>query len=180
MRSIRSFSTTLAVALAAALVLSACGGADDTPDAADDSPSMSESMDDAAADDHESFAFGEPADEADADRTIEVEALDSLAYDPPTIEVAADETVTFVVSNTGSAVHEFVIGDAEVQEEHEVEMQEMGDSDMPMGDEPNALVLEAGETKSITWHFTEAGELEFACHQPGHYAGGMTGTFAVS
>ena len=131
-------------------------------------------------DDHESFAFGGPADEADADRTIEVEALDSLAYDPPTIGVAADETVTFVVSNTGAAVHEFVIGDAEVQEEHEVEMQEMSDSGMPMGDEPNALVLEAGETKSITWHFTEAGELEFACHQPGHYAGGMTGTFEVS
>ena len=41
-------------------------------------------------------------------------------------------------------------------------------------------VLEAGETKSITWHFTAAGELEFACHQPGHYAGGMTGTFEVS
>jgi uncharacterized cupredoxin-like copper-binding protein len=55
-------------------------------------------------------------------------------------------------------VHEFVIGDAEVQEEHEVEMQEMSDSGMPMGDEPNALVLEAGETKSITWHFTVAGE----------------------
>ena len=89
------------------------------------------------------------------------------------------EIITFVVTNSGAAVHEFVIGDAAVQDEHEEEMQGM-EAGMPMGDEPNALALAAGETTSITWHFTQAGELQFACHQPGHYARGMVGTFTVS
>jgi len=180
MRSIRAIPTTLAVALAAALVLSACGGSDDTTSAPDDSMSMNEDTGDMNGGDHESFTFGEPADEADADRTVEVEALDTLAYEPSSIDVEAGETITFVVTNSGAAVHEFVIGDADLQEEHEAEMQEMTGSGMQMGDEPNALVLAAGETKRITWHFTQAGALEFACHQPGHYAGGMKGSFAVS
>lgn len=132
-------------------------------------------------DDHGPFAFGEPAEAADADRTIEVEALDSLAYEPAAVEVAAGETITFVVTNSGVIVHEFVIGDAEVQEEHEAEMAEMAESgEMQMADEPNAISLDPGETKRITWRFAEGGELEFACHQPGHYAGGMVGILTVS
>lgn len=184
MRSIRSIPKTLTVALATALVLSACGGSDDTPAPPDDSmpmsEDMSEDMGDMNGDGHGSFAFGEPADESDADRTVEVEALDTLVYQPSSIDVAVGETITFVVTNSGAAVHEFVIGDAHMQQEHEAEMQEMMESEMQMHDESNAVVLEAGETKRITWHFTEAGELEFACHQPGHYAGGMKGTFKVS
>lgn len=178
MRSIRSARTVLAVVFAAGLVLAGCGGSDDASSTSDDADTA---MDDGMAGDaHESFAFGEPADEAEADRTVEVEALDSLAYEPSGIDVEAGETVTFVVTNPGSAVHEFVIGDAETQEEHEQEMQEMMESGMQMHDEPNALALDPGETKSITWHFTEAGTLEFACHQPGHYAGGMRGEIDVS
>lgn len=180
MRSSHSIPTILTAALAAALALSACGGDANDTSAPDDTMSMSEGMGDMNGDDHESFAFGEPADEADADRTVEVEALDTLAYEPASISVESGETITFVVTNSGAAVHEFVIGDAALQEEHEAEMQEMAGSGMQMHDEPNALVLDAGETKSITWHFTQAGELEFACHQPGHYPGGMKGTFTVS
>ncbi len=177
-RSLRSISSA---AIAATLVLAACSGSDDTAATPDDTPSasMSGDMGDTNGDDHGSFAFGEPADEADADRTVEVEAFDALSYDPATVAVEAGEIVTFVVTNSGAATHEFVIGDTAVQNEHEEEMQNM-EAGMQMGDEPNALELAAGETKSITWHFTQAGQLEFACHQPGHYAGGMIGTFDVS
>lgn len=163
--------------LTAAFVLTACGGSDTgaQPDAT--STSMSEGMDDG---DHASFTFGEPADEADADRTIEVDTLDSLVFDPESIQVAAGETITFVVSNPGVAVHEFVIGDIETQDEHEAEMAEMMESEMVMGDEPNAVVLDAGETKSITWRFNDAGEVLYGCHQPGHYNAGMVGAFDLS
>ncbi len=182
----RGPSILLVVLALAALVLTACGGGDDDTSSGSEA-TMSESMGgdmsegdmsegDMSEGDHESFAFGEPADEADADRTIEIEALDQLAYDPDSVEVSAGETVTFVVTNPGSAVHEFVIGDEELQQEHEQEMQDMAGSGMQMHDEPNALILQPGETKRITWHFADAGDITYACHQPGHYAGGMVGT----
>ena len=46
-------------------------------------------------------------------------------------------------------------------------------------DDPNAVVLAAGETKELTWRFSEAGTVLIGCHQPGHYAAGMTGTVVV-
>jgi uncharacterized cupredoxin-like copper-binding protein len=46
--------------------------------------------------------------------------------------------------------------------------------------EPNAFSLEPGETKEMTWHLTEPGELIFGCHQTGHHAAGMLGTLTVA
>jgi uncharacterized cupredoxin-like copper-binding protein len=40
------------------------------------------------------FAFGEPADPANADRTIEIATLDSFAFEPAEVTVTAGETVT--------------------------------------------------------------------------------------
>jgi plastocyanin len=44
------------------------------------------------------------------ERVIRVEALDSLAFEPDQVSVAAGDTVRFVVTNSGEAVHEFVLG----------------------------------------------------------------------
>jgi uncharacterized cupredoxin-like copper-binding protein len=182
------------VALMFALLLDACGESDDaqttnTPpsDTAMDED-MAEGMDEEMEgeemdmdDDHGPFAFGEPADAADADRTVQVTALDTLAFDPATVQVEAGETLTFEVTNDGELVHEFVFGDQALQDEHEEEMKEMVESgEMMMEDEPNGIAVPAGETKEITWHFAEAGELQFACHQPGHYGAGMKGDVDVS
>jgi len=32
----------------------------------------------------------------------------------------------------------------------------------------NQIGLKPGETKSLTWRFTEAGEVLYGCHEPGH------------
>jgi uncharacterized cupredoxin-like copper-binding protein len=48
-----------------------------------------------------------------------------------------------------------------------------------MHDEPNAFVLEAGETKEMTWHMTQSGEILFGCHQPAHYEAGMKGIITI-
>ena len=164
----------LLAVLALALAATACG--DDSADSASDGGS---SMDMSGAEDHD-FAFGEPADAADADRTVEVEASDDFAFDPASVEVEEGETVTFEVTNTGQILHAFVIGDEDAQTEHEAEMQEMASEDMDMehGD-PNAIDIEPGSTNSITWHFTEAGEVLYGCHQPGHYDAGMVGSITV-
>ena len=122
--------------------------------------------------------FGTPGDPSDADRTVEITQVDSLAFEPSEIEVQMGETVTFDVTNAGETPHEFVLGDEMVQQGHESAMQEMGGEMMP--DEPSAVTVLPGETKSLTWTFTEAGMLQFGCHVPGHFAEGMFGTIDVS
>jgi uncharacterized cupredoxin-like copper-binding protein len=49
-----------------------------------------------------------------------------------------------------------------------------------MPDEPNAITVQPGETKPLTWTFTEAGALQFGCHISGHFADGMVGTIDVA
>lgn len=119
----------------------------------------------------------EGADPVDGVRTIEVSALDELRFDPETIEVAAGETIRFVVTNPGSTLHDFYIGTEEEQSAHAAEM---GGMDHDADPEAEALTLEAGETDELTVTFDEPGTVLFGCHQPGHYDGGMVGTITVS
>lgn len=53
-----------------------------------------------------------------------------------------------------------------------------GASSAAMGhDDPNAVMVQPGETKELIWRFERAGELQFACNVPGHYESGMIGRF---
>lgn len=120
---------------------------------------------------------GEPAEASEAARTVEVTALDT-AFEPSTIDVSAGEAVTFLVTNTGRAVHEFTVGDAPMQQEHAEAMDHI-----PSGmahDTGNSITLQPGETKELSWRFGEAATLEYACHQPGHYEAGMRGPITVA
>lgn len=180
----------LVATLLTGLLLAGCGSSDDGSatgpmnEAEDASGEDHDAMDE---DDHAAMEegdtadaatdIGEAADASEATRTVEVEAFD-MAFDPDRIEVEAGEVVTFAVTNTGEAVHEFFIGDAAMQQEHADEMAEMGD-DMAH-DEPNSISLDPGETGEVTWRFGDSGRVEFACHQPGHYGAGMVGSFVVS
>lgn len=154
------------------LALAACGTA------ASPSPSATASQMPMGSDGMEPDigALGEPADAAEADRTIQLTATDALVFEPDAIEVQVGETVTFEIENTGTVDHEFVLGSADYQDEHEEEMQS---GEMAMG-EPNELEVPAGETASLTWHFTEAGTTEYGCHEPAHFPAGMVGTIRVS
>lgn len=125
-----------------------------------------------------SYAFGMPGAENEVDRTIEVEQFDDFRFEPASIEVSVGETIRFDVKNSGIANHEFVLGDAEFQAMHEDEMAEMGTELAP--DEPYAIGLEPGTSKSLVWTFTEPVTIEYGCHVPGHYAGGMVGTIEVT
>lgn len=168
-------------------VLSACAADDpvleeQTPTTTDDAAEMDEMDDDGHMDEadaeHMDFSFGEPADAASADRVIEIDALDTLEFDPSEITISVGETVTFRVTDPGALPHDFTLGTAEMQDEHEAEMAEMS-GDMMMHDEPNVFALSSGETMEMTWHFTEPGEILFGCHQPGHYGAGMKGTITI-
>lgn len=179
----------LAAGLGLVMVSCASDGAD-TGTAASEA-TTAEEMDITAGDDHaededaedghsEGFAFGDPMEAADASRVIEIKALDDFTFDPASVEIEAGETVTFRVENVGLVDHDFTLGDSETQDEHEAEMVEMAASgNMAMHDEANAFGLTSGEMKEMTWHFTQAGEILFGCHTPGHYAAGMVGSITI-
>jgi uncharacterized cupredoxin-like copper-binding protein len=163
------------------LGLAACGasepGAGDGPTAstvADDHGD--EEVEDDHAEEEADFWFGAPADPTDADRVIEIEAKDDFSFAPAEISVAVGETVTFRISNTGILPHDFTIGDEAMQAEHE---EEMSGGEMHGGADPNAVFLEPGETKELTFAFMDAGSLIVGCHVPGHYAAGMWAPLTV-
>ena len=127
----------------------------------------------ALADEGHSLTFGSPGKESEARRTVEVLATDDMRFSPGKLEVRLGETVKFVVRNGGKLKHEFTIGDRASQRAHALMMKKM--PGMKHEDEPEAVALEPGETKTLVWKFDKkpAAPLEFACHEPGHYEAGM-------
>jgi uncharacterized cupredoxin-like copper-binding protein len=125
-----------------------------------------------------SSGVGAPADADEATRTIQVSSLDTMTFEPTSIDVVAGETVTFAVTNKGKGVHEFSLGDASMQQQHADAM-----AHIPAGmahDRPGSITMQSGETKQLTWRFGVTGTLEFACHQSGHYQAGMRGQITIT
>jgi len=129
----------------------------------------------------ETFSFGHPSPAAKPDRVVEIEALDAMRFDPPMITVAPGSVIKFVVTNKGEIPHSWSIDTRAEQVEHEEGMEGMPMENMMghMDGEPNGFVLKPGETKTLTWTFTKGGDIEYACHLPGHYGAGMHGQVMV-
>lgn len=121
---------------------------------------------------------GGPVSSVHASRTIELTAHDSMTFEPATIRVSAREVLTFVVTNAGEAVHEFTLGDETMQREHADAIAHMPPD--VHHDFENSVTVQPGHTERLTWRFGEAGTLEYACHEPGHYEAGMRGQMTVS
>lgn len=117
--------------------------------------------------------FGTAGDPDEADQTVEVSAMDALEFAPDEVEVEVGETVTFEVTNEGSTAHEFVLGDEAYQKAHGPGMEGMAHED------GNGVSLEPGASDTVTWTFSEAGEVLYACHINGHYEAGMVGRITV-
>ncbi len=124
---------------------------------------------------HESFPFGHPGDAKRVDRVIKITA-NEFSFMPSSLTVKAGETIKFVVTNAGKIKHEFVLGTKSEQREHDKEMQAMPHMKM---DDPNGISIPKGETASLIWTFTKPMVIQYACHEPGHYAAGMYGELSV-
>ena len=160
---------TLLIGLVAIVALaSACSSSRDEPTRSAGGNGSSEQTDGTVP--------GRAADPSDATRTIVVEASDDLRVDPASIKVQAGEVVTFVVRNVGKTDHEFLFGDKAYQDAHEADVEGAAHT----MDTENGVTVAPGESKELTWRFDEAGEVLYACHEPGHYEGGMVGTIEVS
>ncbi len=174
------------IAVLASYAIAAGGGHDhgSMPETGGDMAGMHADMERMLAD---TSAFGEKGDPASVTRTITVEASE-IKFDAASVEIGAGETVSFVVSNKGEQPHEFTIGDAAYQETARHMMAMMADMGMDVASPEhigahaaagNTLVLQPGETASLTWRFTKQGEFFFSCNFIGHSESGMIGTINV-
>ena len=102
---------------------------------------------------------------------------DTMRYVPTRVDVKKGETIRFVVKNLGQLKHELVLGSAKDLKDHAQLMKKLPDMEH---DEPNMVVVAPGKTGEVTWKFNKAGEVNFACLQPGHFEAGMKGLVKVS
>jgi uncharacterized cupredoxin-like copper-binding protein len=101
----------------------------------------------------------------DNPRLVEVSMDDQLKFMPVAIGVSPGESVRFLLTNNGTATHEFAVGP-----------KEMVDNDNVDG----VHALEADEIlshslKVLDYTFDGTGPYGFACHEPGHFEAGMKG-----
>ena len=122
-------------------------------------------------------AIGKPGVAARATRTINVDMTDSMRFTPADIGVKQGETVRFVIRNSGQLKHELVLGTEKKLREHDEAMKK--NPEMEHAD-PNMVTLAPGQRGEIVWQFTQAGKVDFACLQPGHYDAGMKGAVNVA
>lgn len=108
-------------------------------------------------------------------RSIEIEASDSLRFDPDAVSVTAGETIRFVLVNSGGTEHEFILGDEGVQESHAMSGHEGHGEDALA-----AVELPPGATQEATVTFEDPGTVLYGCHVDGHYEAGMLGTVTIS
>jgi uncharacterized cupredoxin-like copper-binding protein len=122
-------------------------------------------------------AIGKPGAASKATRTIKVDMTDNMRFTPANIDVNQNETVRFIVTNSGKIKHELVLGTEKELKEHYEVMKK--NPEMEHAD-PNMVTLAPGKTGEVVWQFTKAGRVDFACLQPGHYDAGMKGAVNVA
>ena len=121
-------------------------------------------------------AIGEPGVAAHVSRTVRVDMNDAMRFRPSRIDARRGQTIRFVVSNSGRLRHELVIGTAAELKAHAEAMKKHPGMEHA---ESNMVTLAPGQRGEVIWRFTQAGTVDFACLQPGHFDAGMTGVVRV-
>jgi uncharacterized cupredoxin-like copper-binding protein len=124
----------------------------------------------------EEAAFGRVGDARKVTRTIRVEMSDKMRFSPSKIDLTQNDTVRFVVKNSGKQLHEMVLGTIEELREHAALMKKHPGMEH---DEPYMAHVAPGGTQTMLWQFTEPGEYYFGCLVPGHFEAGMVGRITV-
>ncbi len=110
-------------------------------------------------------------------RSITITMTDQMRFSPDKLQIKQGETVKFIIKNQGKMLHEMVIGTKKELDEHAAVMVKFPNMEH---DEPYMAHVAPGKRGSITWHFNQAGEFDFACLIAGHYQAGMVGTITVA
>lgn len=121
-------------------------------------------------------ALGQPGDPKQVDRTVEISMSDAMRFSPASVSVQRNETVRFVLKNTGRLKHEMVLGTIEELKAHAALMRKFPGMEHA---DPNQASVEPGRTGELVWKFTQVGTFDFACLQAGHHEAGMNGRVVV-
>jgi uncharacterized cupredoxin-like copper-binding protein len=124
----------------------------------------------------EKTAFGQEGNPKKVTRIIKLDMSDAMRFTPADLTVKKGETVKFVVSNRGKILHEMVLGTPQALKEHAELMKKFPEMEHA---DANMAHVKPGKAGEIVWQFTELGDFEFACLQPGHFEAGMVGRVAV-
>ncbi len=124
----------------------------------------------------EPTAFGQEGNPRKVTKTIKVDMGDAMRFTPSDVTVKRGETVKFVVHNDGKVLHEMVLGTKQAIKEHAELMKKFPEMEHA---DANMAHVKPGKAGAIVWQFTQPGEFEFACLQPGHFEAGMVGRVVV-
>jgi uncharacterized cupredoxin-like copper-binding protein len=129
---------------------------------------------------HGDEKFGEKGNPKAHPRVIKVvmnESADGkMSFSPNKIEIKLGEQIHFVVENHGKKLHDFFVGPEGAVDEHAEEIKKDPSTDI---DDPNWIRVKAGKKGELYWHFTVAGDLDFASLVPGEIEAGMYGSITV-
>ena len=103
-------------------------------------------------------------------RVVQLDMNDTFHFAPDAVTVAKGETIRFVLTNSGKAVHEFQVGPADKVAADEVDGVIVVEQD----------ALDAGSTHAVDYTFDGPGPYAYACHEPGHYEAGMKGVINLT
>jgi uncharacterized cupredoxin-like copper-binding protein len=106
----------------------------------------------------------------DNPRVVWMNMDDSLKFMPDSVAVAKGETIRFVLTNSGTVVHEFAVGDAAKVDADDIDGVTVKEADE----------LDAGSTHALDFTFDGSGPFGYACHEPGHFEAGMKGSIVLS
>lgn len=110
-------------------------------------------------------------------QTINLSMSDTMRFTPDKIEVKQGDTVKILLKNTGTQMHELVIGTKKELEEHAALMVKFPTMEHS---EPYMAHVAPGKTGEIIWTFNKSGNFDFACLIAGHYQAGMVGKITVA
>ena len=125
----------------------------------------------------EQMDWGVAGEEKMVQRTIVLTMSDKMRFTPEKIDVKQGETIKFIVKNTGSVMHEFVIGTKKENDEHAALMIKFPTMEH---DSPYMAHVAPKKTGEVIWTFNKSGEFYFACLIAGHYQAGMVGKISVA
>ena len=110
-------------------------------------------------------------------QTINLSMSDAMRFTPDKIEAKQGDSIKLVLKNTGTQMHELVIGTKKELEEHAALMVKFPKMEHS---EPYMAHVAPGETGEIIWTFNKPGDFDFACLIAGHFQAGMVGKIKVA
>jgi uncharacterized cupredoxin-like copper-binding protein len=105
-------------------------------------------------------------------------------FDPTPVVLVPGETVRFTIFNAGLETHDFVIGDADVQQAWHLAdaaatppnlLATAPPASVPPGTGGLRVVLRSGQETVVDYHVPDDEDLSLLCQIPGHIENGMIG-----